>query len=136
MNSPAELPVNDPTHAAFWAAAARGSLTVQHCKACGHYQFYGRPFCLRCQSDDVVWSAVRGTGTVYSSTCVRRSWIAEFTPPYTVAIVELDEGPRLITNIVNGNAAIGERVRVTWRERTGLPPVPVFEPLPGSGNAA
>lgn len=65
---------------------------------------------------------------MYSSTCVRKKWIPQFEPPYTVAIVELDEGPRLVTNIVNGYAKIGDRVRVTWRQRTGLAPVPVFEP--------
>ena len=118
----------DATHAPFWEAARRNELVVQHCRSCDHYQFYGRPFCLRCQSDQIAWTAVRGTGTVYSCTCVRRSWIPEFQAPFTVAIVELDEGPRLLTNIVNGAAPIGARVRVTWRQRAGLPPVPEFEP--------
>jgi len=67
---------------------------------------------------------------VYSITTVRKQWVPGFTPPYRVAIVELDEGPRLLTNIVNGEASIGTKVRVAWRDRSGLPPVPVFEPLP------
>ena len=51
-----------------------------------------------------------------------------------VAIVTLDEGPRLTTNLVGGDVEIGDRVRVTWRERAGLPPLPVFEkPAGGTG---
>ena len=119
---------SDPTHLPFWEAAARRELVVQECGSCGHKQFYGRPFCLSCEADAVRWVAVSGNGTVYSATRVWRSWVADFEPPYTVAIVELDEGPRLVTNIVNGEARIGARVRLAWRERQGLPPVPVFEP--------
>jgi uncharacterized OB-fold protein len=51
----------------------------------------------------------------------------EFTPPYVVAVVELDEGPRLTTNIVNGDTQIGDKVKVAWRERENAPPLPVFE---------
>lgn len=119
----------DPTHRPFWDAATRRVLVIQRCADCGQHQFYARPFCIRCQSDAVSWSAVSGAGTVYSITTVRKQWVPGFTPPYMVAVVELDEGPRLLTNIVNGEARIGTRVRVTWRDRSGLPPVPVFEPL-------
>ena len=52
----------------------------------------------------------------------------EFEVPYLVAIVELAEGPKLMTNIVNGPCAIGDRVRVAWGERDGFPPLPFFEP--------
>jgi uncharacterized OB-fold protein len=54
-----------------------------------------------------------------------------FEPPYPVALVELDEGPRMLTNIVNGEAAMGDRVRLAWKEREGAPPLPVFEPDAG-----
>ena len=122
------IPFGDPTHAPFWDAARRKTLVIQNCEACGQYQFYGRPFCLHCQSDLVVWKEALGIATVYSITSVRKSWVPGFEPPYSVAVVELAEGPRMMTNIVNGTARIGDRVRVTWRERGGLPPVPVFEP--------
>lgn len=119
----------DPTHRPFWEAATRRTLLIQQCADCDQYQFYARPFCIRCESDAILWSTACGTATVYSVTTVRKQWVPGFTPPYSVAIVELDEGPRLLTNIINGDASIGDRVRVVWRERTGLPPVPVFEPL-------
>lgn len=50
----------------------------------------------------------------------------EFTPPYIVAIVELDEGPRILTNIIGGECKIGDRVRLQWRERSNAPPLPIF----------
>lgn len=118
----------DALSAPFWEAAGRHELVLQQCAACGHWQFYPRPFCLECQSDHVVWQQAAGTGTVYSQTTVNIQIAPEFTPPYIVAVVELDEGPRLTTNIVNGATAIGDRVRVTWRAREDAPPLPVFEP--------
>jgi uncharacterized OB-fold protein len=60
---------------------------------------------------------------------VRIPVIDEMPPPYVVAIVTLDEGPRLTTNLVGDEPEIGDRVSVTWRERAGLPPLPVFQRL-------
>lgn len=105
---------------------------VQRCVACGHHQFYPRPFCLPCNADRLEWVRVRGTGRVYSQTTVHMSAGPGFEPPYVVAVVELDEGPRLVTNIINGGCRIGDPVRVVWRERAGAPPVPVFEPIVGA----
>ena len=77
----------------YWQAAERRQLAIQHCPECDHHQFYGRPFCLRCESD-IGWVQVQGTGTVYSMTTVRRQLLPEPPAPYIVAIVELDEGQR------------------------------------------
>jgi uncharacterized OB-fold protein len=96
------------------------------------YQFYGRPFCLACQSDDVEWVRVAGSATVYSVTTVRMKVDVQLDPPYQVALVDLDEGPRLLARIEGGMCAIGDRVRVAWRTRDGAPPLPVFEPVRGS----
>ena len=111
----------------FWEAAERRELVVQHCTTCGAHQFYARPFCLACGSERVEWTRAAGTATVYSVTTVHVQWSPDHEPPYQVAIVELDEGPRLTTNVVGGGVSIGERVRVAWREREGRPPLPVFE---------
>jgi uncharacterized OB-fold protein len=54
----------------------------------------------------------------------------ELPPPYFVAIVELSEGPRLLTNILGESVRIGQAVRLVWRRRDPLPPLPVFEPAP------
>ncbi len=127
-----EPPYGDPLTAPFWEAAGRRELVVQRCGSCGHHQFYPRPFCLACESPDVGWVRAAGTGTIYSMTTVHMQVAPEFEPPYVVAIVELDEGPRLMTNIIGGPARIGDRVRVAWRERAGLPPLTVFGVMEGS----
>lgn len=118
----------DPLMAPYWQAAEQRKLVIQRCSACGRHQFYPRPFCIECQSDDVSWVEVVGTATVHSQTTTRLQVIPELVPPYVVALVELDEGPRLVTNIVDGEAAIGDVVELTWRERPDLPPLPVFRP--------
>jgi uncharacterized OB-fold protein len=110
----------------FWTAARDHRLLLQRCRPCGAYQFYPRPFCLACQSDDVGWVESPGRGEVYSVTTVRMSVLPELEPPYQVAIVQLDEGPRLLGSIDGDNASIGDRVEIRWREREGLPPLPMF----------
>ena len=126
--APTSNPYGDYHNQPFWEAARSRKLVMQCCKACGHVQFYGRPFCLECGSDDLEWRPVSGKGTVYSQTIVHVPFVEGFEPPYAVALVDLDEGPRLLTNIVGGACEIGARVKVTWREREGTPPLPVFEP--------
>ena len=117
----------DPTTEPFWRAAVEHRLVVQRCTSCRTYQFYPRPVCLKCFTLELEWVPVSGRGTVYSKTTVRIPVIEEMTPPYVAAIVELDEGPRLTTNLVGEEAAIGDTVTVSWRDRPGLPPLPVFE---------
>ncbi|MGW6456038.1 Zn-ribbon domain-containing OB-fold protein [Streptomyces sp. NPDC055078] len=123
----------DPTTAPYWAAAREHRLVLQRCAGCGAFQFYPRPFCLTCQSDDVGWVTASGLATVHSQTTTHIPVTPELTPPYVVAVVALDEGPWLVTNIVGGATRIGERVSVDWRERAEGPPVPVFRPLPSEG---
>jgi uncharacterized OB-fold protein len=122
-----EFQHGDPTMRPYWEAAQRHELVAQHCGDCDSWQFYGRPFCLECGSDNVVWSVVAGTGFVYSTTTVHMKVVPHLDPPYAVGIVVLDEGPRLLTNFVEGDCNIGARVAMRWREREeGLPPIPVF----------
>jgi len=119
----------DPMTAPFWRAAREHRLLVQRCGGCGAHQFYPRPMCLKCNSLDVSWVEAHGTGTVYSMTTVRVPVTPELEPPYVVALVELDEGPRLLTNLVEGELVIGDRVSVRWRAREPLPPVALFGPF-------
>lgn len=117
--------VTDPTTAEWWRAAAEGALLVQRCDACGAHQLYPRPFCLGCESGDVRWVSSRGMGRVYSLTTVHVPVVAWLAPPYVVALVELDEGPRLLTNLVGPPCRIGDRVEVSWDVRDSLV-VPLF----------
>jgi uncharacterized protein len=123
-----EREAGDPTTEPFWAACRQHRLLIQRCRDCGAHQFYPRPFCLACESMAVEWVEARGGGTIYSMTTIRVPVTPELPPPYRVAIVELDEGPRLLTNIEGGDAAIGDRVRLGWRARDPMPPLPIFEP--------
>jgi uncharacterized OB-fold protein len=123
----------DAITAPFWEAARERRLVVQRCRDCGRHQFYPRPFCLACGGTRLDWAPSKGLATVHALTTVRIAVIAELQPPYVVALVELDEGPRMTTNIVGGACRIGDRVRVAWRERSDLPPLPVFEPF-GDGS--
>lgn len=103
MSSP--LPTPGPTvtpeTAPFWEAAAQGVLRLPRCRACAAVIWYPRPQCPRCGSSDVEWFAASGRGTVYSFTITRRAGGPYGdAAPYVLAYVELDEGPRMMTNVV------------------------------------
>lgn len=131
MSKPAQQSLSDqgiadPTTEPFWQACLERKLMVQKCKSCGHHQFYPRPFCLSCEATSLAWAEVSGSGTIYSLTTIRLPVTDELPPPYLLALVDLDEGPRLLTNIEGEKASIGDRVQVAWRARGDLPPLPVF----------
>jgi hypothetical protein len=119
--------VNDET-APFWAALAEGRLEVPVCDACGHHIWYPRTWCPVCQGDAVTWTALSGRGTVYARTILRKAmgpWGA--AAPFVIAYVELDEGPRVLTNVETedpSSVEIGTEVHAVF--------VPVDEPPDGS----
>jgi len=95
------LPKPSPTSRPYWDAAKRHELQLQHCGACGGFIYYPRPRCPNCMSDNLNWERVSGRGKLYSYTIVRRASTRSFADaPYVLAIVELDEGPRLTTNLI------------------------------------
>ena len=94
------LPKPTPTSRPFWEAARRHELSLQRCAACTSYIYYPRARCPHCFSDRLGWEHVSGRGKFYSYTVVRRASSRSFADqPYVLAIVELDEGPRMTTNI-------------------------------------
>jgi uncharacterized OB-fold protein len=93
-------PVNGET-VPFWAALAEGRVEVPVCDACGHHIWYPRTWCPVCQGDAVTWTALSGRGTVYARTILHKAmggWGR--AAPFVIAYVELDEGPRVLTNVV------------------------------------
>lgn len=122
-------PYGDALTRPFWEAARRHELAMPRCVACGRIEWYPRPFCLWC-GGELAWERLTGRGHIYSQTTVRIPVVAELEPPYIVAIVELAEGPRMLTTIAadEGSTAIGDPVRIEWRDRDGEPPLPVFRP--------
>src|SRR5579859_6782825 len=103
----------------YWDGCKRHELRIQRCGACGRHQFYPRIYCAKCFDDRVEWVTASGRATVLTFTIVRRPVSPAFSGdvPYVVALVTLDEGPTMMTNIVGcepEQAAIGMRVAVTF----------------------
>lgn len=96
------LPAVDNVSRTYWEAAASGELLHQRCSACGHRQFYPRAMCTAC-GGAAEWAPSSGTGVVHTYTVIRQNWAMPFreVQPYVVAIVELDEGPRMMTNLTH-----------------------------------
>ena len=96
------LPVPSALTAPYWQAAAEGRLLIQECRSCGHLQFYPRGHCLSCGAGDPSWRVASGCGTLHTFSVIHRSGMPGFTEevPYVFAIVELEEGPRMSTNLV------------------------------------
>ena len=96
-----DLPSPDFETAPFWDGCKHGQFLLRHCNACGHDFHYPRPFCPRCWDDDVSWREASGRGTLYTYSIVHVNDLPPFGErvPYVAAIVELEEGPRVMTNI-------------------------------------
>lgn len=104
----------------FWDATLEGRLLIRSCNACSAYYWYPRTICPICGSLDTRWHESGGSGRIYSCTTVRRDVgeLADATP-FVLAYVELDEGPRMIANIVDCDVegvAIGDRVRAVFQK--------------------
>ncbi len=97
-----DLPHPDLETQPFWDAAREGRLLIKVCTACERYHFYPRPFCPHCWSDDVEWFEASGRATLYTWSVVHRNDLPPFPErvPYVAAIVDLAEGPRMMTNVV------------------------------------
>jgi hypothetical protein len=104
---------------------------MPRCDGCGRFEWYPRPFCLRCGGGALTWTSLSGHGSIHSQVVVRVPVVDGLEPPYVVGLVDLDEGPRYLAAIEAppGTTAIGDRVRVAWRDRGDDPPLPVFVPI-------
>jgi uncharacterized OB-fold protein len=128
-----DLPVPDLETEPYWAAAKDGRLLIQRCSACGRAFFYPRPFCPTCWSDDVSWEEASGRATLYTWSVVRQNDLPPWPDrvPYVAAVVDLDEGPRMLTNIEGCDAEdlqVGMALQVAFREETDDITLPVFRP--------
>jgi uncharacterized OB-fold protein len=103
LPTPAVPPSAITAHTApFWAGLAEGMLRLLRCDDCGGVIWYPRPLCPHCHGARATWFDASGQGAIYSFTVVRRgSGVYADAAPYVVAYVELDEGPRVLTNIVD-----------------------------------
>ncbi len=126
------LPVPTEFSAPFWEAARQQKLVIQYCPESGKYQHYPRPVSIYTGKRNIEWREVSGKGFVYAVTITRRGPPAfKGQEPYLVATIELDEGVRFLTDIVNcklEDARVGMRVRVHWRALNDKFSFPDFEP--------
>lgn len=125
------LPVPTPLTQPFWDAAAKGRLLLPRCNACGRHFFRPEVACTHCFATDWQWVQASGRGTLYSHTVVHRAPAPGFTVPLVLAIVELDEGPVMFSNLVacaEGDIRIGMALRVRFEQVSATIHLPRFEP--------
>ncbi len=129
-----ELPSVEDETRPYWEAAKQGRLLIKKCNACGEVHHYPRPFCPTCWSEDVEWLEVSGAGTLYTYSTIFRNDLEPFSEwgAYVAAVVELDEGPRLMTNMVGADPEslrVGMPVAVSFRDLSDEWAAPVFSPV-------
>jgi uncharacterized OB-fold protein len=127
------LPVIDNWNRGFWAAAQQEKLAAPHCQDCGKIFFPPGPCCPHCMSQNLTWKALSGRGTVETWTVFHQLYFKGFATdlPYNVAVVQLEEGISLMTNIVgipNDRIASGMQVEVVFEKATDDITLPKFRP--------
>ena len=137
---PAPAPAVNPETREFWAATAEGRLLLKRCLDCGSVIWYPRTICPECSSMDTEWVAASGRGRVYSYTVNHRGEGAyQDSAPFVLAYVELDEGPRIMTNIVgadDADLAVGPPVEVVFHDTGEGSALPRFRPAAPAAHEA
>jgi uncharacterized OB-fold protein len=132
------IPPVQPWGEPFWAGARERRLVIQKCVSCKKYVFYPRLGCPFCFSDRLEWVQASGRGTVYSYSVVRNNPPSSFMDdlPFVIAIVELEEGVRMMTNIVDCDPEVVDcdmPVQVTFERLNDEITLPKFKPLAQGG---
>lgn len=123
MRDTSQNPGDEP----YFAAAAEGKLMLKKCSDCGEHHHYPRALCPFCFSDKVQWVQAKGTGEIYSYSVSRRAGPVV----YCIAYVTLDEGVKMMTNIVDcdlDTVKVGQKVKVAFKKTEGGVSMPVFAP--------
>jgi len=128
------LPKINADNRPFWEGCRRHELRFQQCAECGHVRWPPSDRCPDCLSGNTDWLIASGTGRVYTYAVYHVSYHPGFAGdlPYTVAVVVLDEGPRLLTNIVGcqpGEVRCDMPVEVTWTDVDEQVSLPQFRPV-------
>jgi uncharacterized OB-fold protein len=128
---PTPAPVVNVETQEFWDATAQGKLLLPKCNACGTVGWYPRRFCPDCSSFDVGWIEASGKGTIYSYTINRRGQGDYRDVAYVLAYVQLAEGPRMLTNIVDcdyDTVRVGQAVELVFHDTGKGTALPRFRP--------
>jgi len=126
---PTVTAVNRP----FWEGCNRGELLLQRCASCSRLRYPAAIACPTCLSPDATWEQVSGSGKVFSFAVFHRVYhpSRQGKVPYNVSLVELDEGPMMLTNVVevdNAKLDVGQPVQVTFERIDDELAIPVFKP--------
>ncbi len=129
-------PIPTPETQHFWDGTKAGELRLQRCDACDHVYFPPRPFCPACGSRKVTAFAASGKATLYSYVINHRPVPPGFTAPYAIAVVTLEEGPRMMTNIVDcpqtpEALVLDMPLEVTFDKLDDQITLPLFRPAKG-----
>jgi uncharacterized OB-fold protein len=131
------LPQPTPETAPFWQGCKQHELRLQHCGTCNKFIFYPRIFCPTCLNDQLEWRPVSGKGTLLTYVLSARPAPGfENELPYAIAVVQLAEGPHMMTNIVNTelkpeNLPAGLPVEVVFDDVSDEVTLPKFQPAKG-----
>lgn len=124
------VPHPSPLTEPFWAACREDRLLVQRCDGCGAHVFIPQEFCRECHAAALTWVQAAGVGHVVTFTVVWRPQTPAFEVPYVVAVVRLEEGYEMLTNIVGTppeRVTIGAAVRVRFTPVSEAVTLPCFE---------
>ena len=128
-------PLTDLTRP-YWDGCAAGELKIQRCGDCGEHQFYPRVICAHCTSRNLAWVTASGRGRIASFTVVRRAISKAYEAPYVVALIDLEEGVRMMSTMVDADperVSVGATVTVDFENWSDDVRLPVFR-LANSGG--
>jgi len=133
------VPYPSPETKPYWDGCKRGELTLPFCLACEQFFFYPRPFCPKCFGWKIEWRACSGRATLYTYAIQYRPQAPGFEPPYVTAIVQLEEGPRMMTNLVEvepdpAKITCDMPLEVMFQELNEEVSLPVFRPASGAAK--
>lgn len=132
-NKPLPFPANPELTKPYWDGAKRHELMMQRCKQASHTFFYPREVCPVCLSSDLEWTKMSGKGRLYSFTVIHQPANRGFLEdvPYTFAMIQLDEGPKMVSNLVGikpEDAEIDMRVEAVFDDVTAETTLVKFQP--------
>ncbi|WP_353807485.1 Zn-ribbon domain-containing OB-fold protein [Agromyces sp. SYSU T00194] len=119
------LPNVTEANAPFWEGCAAGELRVQACDRCGLLRYPIAPWCPRCLAEECTWTPLSGDGEVLSTLVFHQRYHPAWADrlPYNVVLVQLDEGPRMLSNVTplsETHVPVGSRVHVAFEEESGV----------------
>jgi uncharacterized OB-fold protein len=139
MNQQRFAPTPSPETQPYWDACKQKQLSLPFCLRCEQYFFYPRPFCPKCFGWEVEWRTCSGRATLYTYAIQHRPQAPGFEPPYVTAIVHLEEGPRMLTNLIDvepdpSAITCDMALEVTFVELNDEINLPVFRPANGTAK--